>query len=52
MQSVRAMAEAHQSDTTVFLWDTKKGAWQDVPIRDFLANPSQNGLLKVHPSAA
>jgi hypothetical protein len=51
VQSVRAMTEAHQPDTTVFLWNTKTGAWQNVPVQDFLATPSQGGAMKVHPEA-
>jgi hypothetical protein len=51
VQSVRAMTEALQADTTVALWNSQQKAWEDVPVQIFLQDPSQGGIMKAHASA-
>lgn len=50
-QSVRLMAEAHNPDTMVTMYDRTTDTWVDRGIKEFLDKPAGDGRYKVHPQS-
>lgn len=47
-QSVLTLKPAFQPDTTVFLWNTETCEWDDVPVNDFVKDPTGGNIYVTH----
>jgi len=50
-RAVLHLACARQSDSTIFLYDTKLKVWADVNWSDFIAKPTGGGRYSTHPDS-
>jgi hypothetical protein len=45
-QCVMALSPALQPETTVFLWNRRSLRWEDVPVNDFIKDPTGGNIYK------
>jgi len=50
-RAVMFMQPAWRPDTVVLLWNIKKDAYDEVPVRQFVATPNGGGIWKTNPNS-